>query len=204
MKRPYFAPLLVLVFITTRAEEHKWYQGKVILITNEVVNAEISRAPLETLLLRVDGKHSVLPAHKVKSYYYYDEDKDINRRFDSYVQYYNNIPLVSFYECVVSGEWSVWRRQKIHRPVIEEKRMDAFSYYVKHNERMVPLRFFKKELYPVLASACRSDNEAQAELRKLRPGKPADVISMAKRVNSLLALQSNLPAGRNGSAVSLQ
>lgn len=192
MKSPYLIPVLLFVFFSTRGEEYTWYQGTVVLLNNEVINAEISRAPLETLLLRVNGKHAVLAAHQVKAYYYYDAEENINRRFEAYVQYYNNIPVVSFYECIVNGEWSVWRRQKIHRQVIEEKRMDAFSYFVKHNDRMVPLRSFKKELYPALALTCESNSQIRNEFKKLRPTKPADVITMTKQGNLILDLRSKV------------
>lgn len=90
----------------------------------------------------------VYPAHAIRSLYFYDEINNINRRFISVIDKHLVHKQHHLFEVILQGEITFLRHQKskTNRP------SDAldFNYYVWYDEVMVPLRVFKRKVYPEL------------------------------------------------------
>jgi hypothetical protein len=130
----------------------KWYGGSVVLISGKVIVGKMVIDPfLDVVLFEENDERTVLPAHKLRSLYYYDDAYDINRRFISLEERilpYNGHKL---YEIVVHGEVNVLRKQKTR--FSNPKDALDFTYYVSYRDEVVLLRKFGKKIYPQLRSS---------------------------------------------------
>lgn len=151
MSRIFFC-LLLVNSLELNAQPLKWYDGSVVLTSGKVIVGKMVIDPfLDVVLFEENDKRMVLPAHKVRSLYYYDEAYDINRRFISLeerVLPYNDHKL---YEIVVHGEVNVLRKQKTR--FSNPKDALDFTYYVSYRDEVVLLRKFGKKIYPQLRSS---------------------------------------------------
>lgn len=147
--------LLLVNSLYAEAQSLKWYDGSVVLISGDVINGKMVVEPsLDVLLVQQNSVRTVYPAHKIKSFYYYDESSDINRRFISLRDkstLYNHHQL---FEIVVQGEVSVLRRQKT-RSLHPSDALD-FTYYVTHNDDVMLLKKFGRKVYPQLKALMES------------------------------------------------
>jgi len=147
-----FFCLLLVNSLELNAQPLKWYDGSVVLTSGKVIVGKMVIDPfLDVVLFEENDKRMVLPAHKVRSLYYYDEAYDINRRFISLeerVLPYNDHKL---YEIVVHGEVNVLRKQKTR--FSNPKDALDFTYYVSYRDEVVLLRKFGKKIYPQLRSS---------------------------------------------------
>ena len=151
MKRIFFC-LLFVNSLYTEAQSLKWYNGSVVLTSGDVIVGRMAIEPsLNVLLVQQNNIRSVYPAHKVKSFYYYDDSANINRRFISLRDksvLYNHYQL---FEIVVQGEVNVLRRQKT-RSLNPSDALD-FTYYVTYRDDVMLLKKFGKKVYPQLKSS---------------------------------------------------
>ena len=147
-----FFCLLLVNSLYTEAQSVKWYDGSVVLASGDLVVGKIVIEPsLNVLLVQQNNTRTVYPAHKVKSFYYYDDGSDINRRFISLQDkstIYNHHQL---FEIVVQGEVSVLRRQKT-RSLNPSDAYD-FTYYVTYRDDVMLLKKFGRKVYPQLKSS---------------------------------------------------
>ena len=157
MKKIFFCLLLVNC-INTNAQSLKWFEGSVVLTSGDVIIGKMVIEPsLDVLLVQRDKERIVYPAHKVKSFYYYDESSDINRRF---ISLRDNSAMHNHYqlfEIVLQGEVDVLRRQKT-RSLKPSDALD-FTYYVSYRDDVMLLRKFGKKVYPHLKSSMETLDE---------------------------------------------
>src|SRR6186713_1997451 len=83
MKSIFFG-LLFVNFQMLYAQHEVWFEGSLVLSTCEVLVGEIlPPAGYDVVLFEKDNSRMVYPAHKIRSLYFYDRDKNINRKFIS-------------------------------------------------------------------------------------------------------------------------
>jgi len=106
---------------------------------------------LNVLLVEQNNIRTVYPAHKIKSFYYYDDFSDINRRFISLQDKSTLYNHHKFFEIVVQGEVNVLRRQKT-RFLYPSDALD-FTYYVAYRDNVMLLKKFGRKVYPQLKTS---------------------------------------------------
>jgi hypothetical protein len=134
--------ITALIFVSAsqiHANEIVWHKGSVVLWNNEVVVGEIARQSLELLLLRNTEGITVLPAHKVSSFRYYDEKVNVNRMFMSAVGRY--------YERIVFGRICVLRIQKMFHQEISEKHAEQYDLYILADKTISPIKNFRNKYF---------------------------------------------------------
>jgi hypothetical protein len=116
----------------------------VVLTSGDVIVGKMVVEPsLDVLLVQQADARVVYPAHKIKSFYYYDESSDINRRFISLRDksaLHNHSQL---FEIVLQGEVNVLRRQKT-RSLKPSDALD-FTYYVTYRDDVMLLKKFERK-----------------------------------------------------------
>ena len=151
MKRIFFCLLLVNSQYT-EAQSLKWYNGSVVLTSGDVISGKMVVEPsLDVLLVEQNNVRAVYSAHKIKSFYYYDEFSDINRRFISLQDKSTLYNHHQFFEIVVQGEVSVLRKQKT-RFLHPSDALD-FTYYVTYRNDLMLLKKFGRKVYPQLKTS---------------------------------------------------
>jgi len=151
VKRIFFC-LLLVNSLYAEAQSLKWYDGSVVLTSGDVIVGKMAIEPsLDVLLVQQNDIRSVYPAHKIKSFYYYDESADINRRFTSLRDKSTLHKNHQLFEIVVQGEVSVLRRQKT-RFLNPSDALD-FTYYVTYRDEVMLLKKFGRKVYPQLKSS---------------------------------------------------
>jgi hypothetical protein len=178
------------------AEIPSWYQGSLVLTTNEVKQGKISIQPAYDLVLFKSGEElMVYQAHKINALFYYDEKANINRKFISLEQHHT-IALKSYrlFEIVLMGDVRVLRRI-ISATVDPKDDAGAYQYYLQHGEILLELHKFRNKLYPKLVSSS-SILLNFIEMNKLNPSNAADIIRIVefynKTRNSMDVVASNL------------
>ncbi len=150
MKKIFFCLLLVNC-VHTKAQSLKWFEGSVVLTSGDVIVGKMVIEPsLDVLLVQQENARIVYPAHKIKSFYYYDESSDINRRFVSLRDKSTLHNHNQLFEIVLQGEVNVLRRQKT-RSLKPSDALD-FTYYVTYQDDVMLLKKFGKKVYPQLVS----------------------------------------------------
>ena len=178
---------ILLASSPLHSQSLKWYEGAVVLTSDNVLTGKISVDPLHSIvLLQEQGADhkTVYPAHKIRSLYYYDETENINRRFlvmKEQEVLWNNYQL---FEIVLFGEVTVLRRQntKGTRP------SDAldFSYYVDYNNEIVALQKFRRRIYPhLIADDARLEDFISQN--NLKSDTDANSIRIIEYYNQLIA-----------------
>ncbi len=174
--RKMFLVALNLLALHVAAQGDLWYSGAVVTKENQVLAGDILFHPrYDLLVVRQNDQTSVMIAGKLKSFQFYDESINVNRKFISF----SNAALENkIYEVVVSGEVMVLRREK--NTTVEIPSDEAgFNYYFLQNGSVRDLRKFRASLYPQL----RSLLEVERKHLHLNPNEPADVIQMIELYN---------------------
>lgn len=137
------AILVVIAFavcFAAKAQDIIWHKGSIVLVNKEVLVGDVARGGFDLLLLKgAEGSVTVLPAHKVSSFRYHDDDQNLNRVFVTMGNKY--------YERVAFGKISVFRIQKFFDQEINEKNADAFSFFIERDKRVCSLDQFRKKYF---------------------------------------------------------
>ena len=153
------------------AQGLKWNEGSIVLASGTVLTGKISMAPGQNLILfgkaetspgaslnRAEQFHNgttgveALPAYRVSSVFFYDEEANINRRYVA-VGDQKVFPGTQLYETVLQGKVDVLRRPRS----LSANATDAkdYDYYCRDNDTLVPLWRFYRDIYPSLEDASR-------------------------------------------------
>lgn len=171
----------VAVGASAYAKDITWHQGTVVLTDREVVVGEIARMSFDLLLYRsADGTVTSYPAHKVKSFRYYDEAEDINRNFVSVARKSGSQKTYKYYESVVSGKISVLRIQHFFAQSIDETQPGNFSFYIAQEHVVRPMRSFRRKFFPKI---CQELDDKLISHRGLDPNTKYGVLSLIMLYN---------------------
>ena len=170
MKKLFF----ILFVLTTQltAGDLVWHDGSVVLASREVLTGKITIEPdFDMVLLRTSDSCLVLPAHKVLSFYFYDADENINRKFVSLKENEDPRAPQHFYEVVLYGRVNVIRRLRFTGLRNAASDAEDYIYFAQWENALISLSQFKKDLYPSLLSS----GETLSEFVSANKFNPADV-----------------------------
>lgn len=172
----------ILTAVSLSAED--WRQGAVVLKSNRELKGEISiNYDHDVIVFRLANEVMVLPAHKVSSFYVYDQEAESNRQFISLPLEWGAATYHQFFELVLNGDVKILRRQRvvwysIHIDDIE------YDYYIKKDNSLTALSKFKRDVFPALL-ASSSDLSSYVREHKLRPVRLNDVMRIVDHYNQL-------------------
>ncbi len=190
--RGIFFCLLFFGFLQVNSQSH-WYEGSLVLSDCKVLVGKISLEPEHDLILFSDGDARVVyPAHKIKSIYFYDEAKDINRRYISIKKDDGVRASYHLFELVVAGEISVVRRKKEPMFSIHNEPLD-FNYFVYLKEEMISLNKFRRKVLSQLQPDHRLNEFIS--INNLSGDRAIDAIRIIEHYNQLL--KANEPLAKN-------
>lgn len=172
----------ILTAVSLYAED--WFQGAVVLKSNRVLKGEISiKFDHDVIVFRLANEVMVLPAHKVSSFYIYDQEEESNRQYISLPLEWGAATYHQFFELILNGDVKILRRQRvvwysIHIDDIE------YDYYIKKDNALTALSKFKREVFPALLQSS-SDLSSYVREHKLRPIRLNDVVQIVDQYNQL-------------------
>lgn len=159
----------------------KWSEGIIVMADGEVRQGELAFQVSDIVLFKAAGEVTVFPAHKVRSFRYYDRQANVNRRFVSRLR--STEKTASFYEVVVWGEVSVMRKLN-YQTISNREKSDKYDYdyFICFQSKLVPLRNFRNQVYPNLISNS-SQVERLINAHHLNPNNQADAIQIVQLYN---------------------
>ena len=184
MKKILFC-LLLLNFYHLHSQSLKWNEGSVVLASKKVITGQIAVEPVHDIILVQDGDlRTVYPAHKIQSLYFYDQ-ANINRRFVSIKG--NDIGTrYQLFEVVLNGKVVVLRRQKA-KGYSTSDALD-FTYQIKYDNILVPLRKFNRKIYPQLITLTDTRLQDFIAENRLRTYSDSNSIRIIEFYNRLIRL----------------
>ena len=179
--------LVVLLFglLTAQATDLiKWGRGSVVEKDGQVRIGEISFQSVDLILFRADNKVMVYTPYQVKAFFFFDQEENINRKFNSLKVNSNQVPM--FYEYVVWGKVQMVRLVK-NKNLIRGKLRDAFdyTYWVGWNDSYSRLKDFKRQVLPSLVEESPM-LEQLVNAEKLNPSSVVDIVNILKLYNRVI------------------
>jgi hypothetical protein len=173
--------MVLITSFTTRAEE--WNPGVVVLKSQKVIRGELSvRYDHEVVLFRVGREIMVFPAHKVQSFYIYDEEKESNRQFISLQISLGPATYHQFFEVILDGTVSVLRKQSAQWYSIHLDTID-FDYYVRSDDGVTSIQKFRREVFPEMEQSTAGALSTFVRKNKLRMYRLSDVLQIVDHYN---------------------
>jgi len=173
--------MILVASFSIRAEE--WYPGVVVLKSQKAIRGELSiRYDYEVVLFRVGRETMVFPAHKVQSFYIYDEAKENNRQFISIQLSFGPATFHQFFEVILDGTVSVLRRQRTVWYSVYLETME-FDYYVRCNEDVTAIQKFKREVFPGLVESTSGALSSFVRQNKLKMYRLDDILLIIDHYN---------------------
>lgn len=93
--------------------DHDWFSGSITTKKGEVIEGTFAVVhDYETILIKQTKGHRVLPAFKVSSFSFVDDNKNFRRRYKVLEQYRKGRRYYEFYEIVNKGKVELLRKRK--------------------------------------------------------------------------------------------
>jgi hypothetical protein len=150
---------IILTFLSlqaTQAESPVWYEGSLVLKSKEVIVGKLSVHPFHDIVLFKAGDElRVYTADKVQSFYFFDVQSNMNRKFISLQEKINAFTTHALYEVVLSGEIKVLRKV-IADYADPHNHRDSYHYSICMGEETIPIHKFRTKVYPGLISSSNS------------------------------------------------
>jgi hypothetical protein len=164
----------------------EWNAGTVVLNDDQVLNGIISvKAKHDLVLLKIGDRVNVLPAHRIKSVYFYDRQNNVNRKFVAISPRNALRQHRQLYETVLTGDVSVLRKLKMNAGELGSD-ADDFDYYILHHEEVTSLNRFRSAIFPALVDAKGNLLTDYMKAKRLNPNIDADVLLIAEHYNQLV------------------
>lgn len=182
MKACFF--IICLSLFSSAMADSGWYRGSVVLRDREVLVGEIQYTPAyDAVFLRNEGRVQTFNSNQVGSFYFFDEDAGINRRFISIDRSAEAKPA-KIMEVVITGKVGVLRT--VHCPLKNSSPgARDYDYYFLTNHHLVALYRFRSKLYPSLCANPGFRDYVRG--KGLNPNGNADAIRIIAYYNSLTA-----------------
>ncbi len=170
-------------FTVDASESLEWNAGVLVTVDGEVQQGELAFQVSEIVLFRAAGEVTVYPANKVRSFRYFDQEENINRKYVSRPSAYGR--NASFYEVIVVGEVSVMRLLKSKRITDRKKSdLDDYDYFVLFEGNLIILNQFRNKVYPELIARSGQIPFLIKE-HHLNPNQKADAIRIVQLYNKV-------------------
>lgn len=155
-----------------------------VLVSKKVITGQIAVEPVHDIILAQEGDlRTVYPAHKIQSFYFYDQAANINRRFVS-IKEHDIGTRHQLFEVVLSGKVVVLRRQKT-KGFSASDALD-FTYHIKYDNALVPLRKFNRKIYPRLITSTDTRLQDFIAENRLRTYSDSNSIRIIEFYNRLI------------------
>jgi hypothetical protein len=186
--RAVFTICFLALSMSLSASKLIWHKGSVVLADHdEVITGEISLESTHDLILfRTSESVTVYPAHKLKSFQYYDAETNINRKFVSLKDNHGVVRSHHLYEYVLRGAFSVLRKVKggLIKGGGPYSEQNDFDYYVFHKNELVSLSKFRTHIYPQMLNLNRDEILSYVHHNNLDLNLPANAIIVIKYFNT--------------------
>jgi hypothetical protein len=170
----------VVTCLSVRAQVVPHYKGVIVDCDQTVIQSELAVEPaLDVLLYKVDSTVSLMPAHKVKSFRYFDAEKNINRQFVSL----RTEGVYHFYEIVIQGDVQVLRRLKKYASGWEADEGYDYDFFIFFAGKILPLSKFKPISFSALVNVYGERLIDFVEQNRLDLSKVASVFLVVKKCN---------------------
>jgi hypothetical protein len=146
---------IILLFLATglHAESYQWYRGSVVLANEKIIEGEITFRPDDNVVLLKKGVDDqammVIPAFRVVSFSFYDDEIKTERRFVTFLNHVGPAKLYEFYEVIEEGIIGVLRKQQ-NLWYSFRTQTTEFDYFVLIDEKIIPMKTFRWRIYPAL------------------------------------------------------
>lgn len=159
----------------------KWFRGSVVLSDQRVIVGEISvYADHHVIMLRTSKGIVTLPAKKLVSFFFYDADVNVNRKYVSRLNEESEFQQYQFFEVVLTGIVTVLREQVIGTQGVDDA--SDFHYFVLYDNQLIELRKFKKLVFPKITKRSQELLTFVKE-NHLDPGQSANAIKIIEYFN---------------------
>lgn len=178
MKKGFVALLIV---VSNGVCAQSWFGGSVVM-KDAAVHSGLVSLQLDQLVLfkSQQGVVTVLPAHKVDYFRYFDPKENMHHVFVSRVEAENAMRKTSFYESVIRGWINVYRKQRWEPDTATDEK--NFAYYVEWNDQLVSLKRFRQQVYPSMMRNLMTDAQSE-DLRKLNPNNKSEALKIIQWYN---------------------
>lgn len=178
-----------------KATDKIWYEGTLVLKSNEVLEGEISyQSAYDVIFFRISDIVEVIPAHKIKSFAYYDEQA-YRRNFVSVLKTKGASRRYEIFEIILQGEISVFRKHHsyiTHLSEVNNPPEVEYEYFAYYNNEFIAMYRFKSKLYSKLVKANEVPLKEYAQKNKLNPNFYEDAIELIEYFNDQRADQAVL------------
>jgi hypothetical protein len=183
--RPVVLAAFVLLSIECLSQEEIWFCGVVVTAGEEVLQGELLFHPKnDMLVIRQQDQVKVLTSDLVKSFRYFDESANINRKFVSLTAEGMDHPGI--YELIIPGDISVLRKMK-RSAGPSPSDQGGYRYFFYEHGKLQPIEKFTRRLYPSIRMWLIKE-EKEFHLNRNRMADAIRYIQLYNQKFSLLAL----------------
>jgi hypothetical protein len=167
----------------------KMYDGVVVNHRQEVILAKITvETAFDALIFKSNTDTticSILPAHRVNSFRYFDSANNINRQFISLRHH----GTYRFFEIAIYGHVQIMRRLKSNVNTAEANEGHDYDFFCLFGNELTELKNFKSAVFPLLVQLYGKELENFISQNKLRLHDPVSIFSVVKKCNELSGRQ---------------
>jgi hypothetical protein len=176
---------LLLAVSSVISAQPKMFDGVVVNHRQEVILAKVAvETAFDALIFKSNSDTavcSILPAHRVNSFRYFDSVGNINRQFIS-LRYHG---AYRFFEIVIYGPVQVLRRLKRGVSPLEANEGHDYDFFCWFGSELIELKKFKSDVFPFLVQMHGQILEDFVRQSKLRLHDAGSIFSIVKKCNEL-------------------
>lgn len=180
---------LLLAVSSVISAQPKMFDGVVVNHRQEVILAKVAvETAFDALIFKSNSDTavcSILPAHRVNSFRYFDSVGNINRQFIS-LRYHG---AYRFFEIVIYGPVQVLRRLKRGVSPLEANEGHDYDFFCWFGSELIELKKFKSDVFPFLVQMHGHILEDFVRQSKLRLHDAGSIFSIVKKCNELSGRQ---------------
>jgi len=180
---------LLLTVSWVISAQPKMFDGVVVNHRQEVILAQIAvETAFDALIFKANSDTagcSILPAHRVNSFRYFDSANNINRQFIS-LRYHG---VYRFFEVVIYGPIQVIRRLKRNVGPLEANEGHDYDFFCWFGNELTEMKSFRSTVFPLLVQVYGQELEDFINQNKLRLHDQVSIFSIVKKCNELCGRQ---------------
>ncbi|MCA4896980.1 MAG: hypothetical protein ING84_18425 [Cytophagales bacterium] len=180
---------LLLAVSSVISAQPKMFDGVVVNHRQEVILAKVAvETAFDALIFKSNSDTavcSILPAHRVNSFRYFDSVGNINRQFISLRHH----GAYRFFEIVIYGPVQVLRRLKRGVSPLKANEGHDYDFFCWFGSELIELKKFKSDVFPFLVQMHGQILEDFVRQSKLRLHDAGSIFSIVKKCNELSGRQ---------------
>ena len=180
---------LLLAVSWVISAQPKMFDGVVVNHRQEVILAKVAvETAFDAVIFKSNSDTaicSILPAHRVNSFRYFDSVININRQFISLRHH----GAYRFFEIVIYGPVQVLRRLKRGVSPLKANEGHDYDFFCWFGSELIELKKFKSDVFPFLVQMHGQILEDFVRQNKLRLNDAGSIFSVVKKCNELSGRQ---------------